>query len=49
MAEMGGGKGLPGASASCQEMTVIEGEKGLPGASVSCQRIAEMGDGEELP
>ena len=35
MAEMGGGEGLPGASASYPEMAEIEGGEGLPGASES--------------
>jgi len=33
---MGGGEGLPGASASYQVLAGIWGEEGLPGASASC-------------
>jgi hypothetical protein len=42
----GGREGLPGASASYQELVNMEGWVGLPGASASYNEMAEMGEGE---
>ena len=46
---MGGGKGIPIAAASYQEMAEMRGCEGLPGDSASCQKMAEMRGGEGLP
>ena len=48
MAEMGEGDGLPGDSASCQEMAKIEGEMRLPLAAREWQKWKKVRGSREI-